>query len=628
MCHPLLSVRFVGLLLTGILLCGWQQESLGQGLRYDWKQGQKFSYRFDIKVTQNDRSTNYTGMTYYTVNAVGESAAQLDYRGALRESTKVELGGRMIPFGRRSLSLPSLPSAFGRSGLGGLAGMNNTISISPRGKVLALEGDSQLPFLLGNASLIPFELLPEGDEKQWTLDSGISISEESDSRFGRFGPAGMLSGRDKSQAATAETKYKIKETEGDFVKIQVEYQMKTPDTPGNASFVMSGDGVWTFDKKDHVPHALDMKYELEIKDRNVTVTLPISVKYDRISEQELAKMEAEAKRRAAEAAAAAAAAKVKAETPLTSEEKSAALQSLASDDLNAAKATLVQLAAKSLKDPDAEIVTAIERLLNHSNPDVHKAAEKALVKWSPRFKQWKQLEKDYEGPGSVKSSERKVESGTPLAIGQVVQVRQSELSSLWRPAKVEATLDNEKVRVAFLAWGKSLNSEDVTRSRIQLAPLEFEQGYPLSHVSQAAKNAKPMDGQDATKTAAGPANADASPAKTDASPAKTVAAPAKTPSAPAKADAGPGNTATAPVGMNAVPASPQANTGAAGNRTWTDASGKFKVEAELIKVSGEDLIIRRVDDGREITLPITKLSPADQTFVKQWQSNENPFDIK
>ncbi len=53
----------------------------------------------------------------------------------------------------------------------------------------------------------------------------------------------------------------------------------------------------------------------------------------------------------------------------------------------------------------------------------------------------------------------------------------------------------------------------------------------------------------------------------------------------------------------------------AGTRTWTDASGKFKVEAELI--SFEDGIVRlRRKDGKELSMPLEKLSDEDQQLLE------------
>ena len=51
-------------------------------------------------------------------------------------------------------------------------------------------------------------------------------------------------------------------------------------------------------------------------------------------------------------------------------------------------------------------------------------------------------------------------------------------------------------------------------------------------------------------------------------------------------------------------------------RTWTDVSGKHRIEATLLKVDGPTVHLRRAD-GRELAMPLAKLSTADQTYARQ-----------
>ncbi len=62
-------------------------------------------------------------------------------------------------------------------------------------------------------------------------------------------------------------------------------------------------------------------------------------------------------------------------------------------------------------------------------------------------------------------------------------------------------------------------------------------------------------------------------------------------------------------------------------RTWSDATGKFKVEAQLVSEQNGQVELKKVD-GRVVTLAVTKLSSADQDYLKQLklaESTENPF---
>ena len=54
---------------------------------------------------------------------------------------------------------------------------------------------------------------------------------------------------------------------------------------------------------------------------------------------------------------------------------------------------------------------------------------------------------------------------------------------------------------------------------------------------------------------------------------------------------------------------------AASVRTWTDSQNR-KIEAELVKVNGDSVILR-LTDGRELPYPLVKLSPEDRKVAEQ-----------
>lgn len=53
---------------------------------------------------------------------------------------------------------------------------------------------------------------------------------------------------------------------------------------------------------------------------------------------------------------------------------------------------------------------------------------------------------------------------------------------------------------------------------------------------------------------------------------------------------------------------------AKGRRTWTDATGKFKIEAELVRVADGKVELKKTD-GTTISVPLDKLSAADQAIA-------------
>jgi hypothetical protein len=52
------------------------------------------------------------------------------------------------------------------------------------------------------------------------------------------------------------------------------------------------------------------------------------------------------------------------------------------------------------------------------------------------------------------------------------------------------------------------------------------------------------------------------------------------------------------------------------SRTWTDASGKFKIEAKFRGIIGKNVKLER-DDGSVINISLDKLSSDDQAFIRK-----------
>ncbi|WP_425396317.1 SHD1 domain-containing protein [Aeoliella sp.] len=62
-------------------------------------------------------------------------------------------------------------------------------------------------------------------------------------------------------------------------------------------------------------------------------------------------------------------------------------------------------------------------------------------------------------------------------------------------------------------------------------------------------------------------------------------------------------------------------------RTWTDITGKFSVEAELVEVKDGKAVLKKTS-GENVAVPIEKLSKADQEFLQQSdQSNESELNL-
>ena len=60
-------------------------------------------------------------------------------------------------------------------------------------------------------------------------------------------------------------------------------------------------------------------------------------------------------------------------------------------------------------------------------------------------------------------------------------------------------------------------------------------------------------------------------------------------------------------------------------RTWSDASGAFQIEAKLIEHLGESVRLVR-KDGKEVVVPLARLSEADRQYAATATKAENPFE--
>ena len=565
----MLNNRILLVALAVFFVAGWgSQASLTQAadspLRYDWQVGQVFAYETKVVVDLPDVVETYQGTIRYTVDSVDQDNRQVTYQGGLPKSTKTKArttGRSRIPFGP-GFRPPMPRSPFSRSNFRGSEQATNHITLSSRGEVVGMKGDSHLPYLLGNVSLLPFEPLPETAQPQWQATTSASITEKDERQntrpwMGPFDPFGRGQRDEAVQAASESSSYEITDTQGPIVTVSKTYELKSPSPKeGEASLVLAGTGTWQFRRQANVSQSLRMDLKLVIDRDNQQVTVPITIEYRLLTEEELAAIQAareaqlaEARRRTEEMAREQAEKKRLAELPLTEEEKAAAMEALSGIDLESLKQKLEELAKKNPQEPDPEIAQAIEQLLNHPERQIREAAHTALLSWSLEYRPRGDLDRKYKGPGSVESTARVVTADTPLYVGQIVQLRER---TRWVPADILELQGDGQVRVHPRGWSTTAWDKTVTRELIQLAPDELFQ-------------------------------------------------PHRTPGALAEDSL----------------------------RVWTDATGTHKIEAVYLGVSDGAVLLRR-KDGREIRVPLDKLSQTDQQYVEEQQQASslppNPFD--
>ena len=73
------------------------------------------------------------------------------------------------------------------------------------------------------------------------------------------------------------------------------------------------------------------------------------------------------------------------------------------------------------------------------------------------------------GPLHVPSTDKPVDSSTPLFVGQIVQAQ--EFGNVWQSAKVQRLQTDGKVELGLWMAGRVIRSMVLARRNIQLAPV-------------------------------------------------------------------------------------------------------------------------------------------------------------
>ncbi len=376
------------------LIAALTEVAHGQQLRYQMKPDQVVGYNVTITaITPTSTDTMQGVITYKGLQTQGDTLT-LEYNGGLKKTSKssVPLGG---PGGFRGG-----PRGFGRGGPGGPGGFprspfdqpdfrglvqsTNTIVMSHTGDVKNLRGDSQLPFLLGNLCLMPFEALPEDGAKEWQEGNGLTITSgsNSDSRFGpRFGPFANNNEEEKKTGGGETVAYRIQGDDGKSVTIAKTYTLSSPPaTADDTGFAINGSGTYVFNRELGVPESTDMKMDLKVTSNNSDVKIPLTVAFKRMSDDEMAAH----KKKVEEEKAALMLLATRHQRPLSPEEHKDAMERVQSKDEKVILKVLVDMnknPRKEILKEDVEFMVHVGLLLNHDNEEIRKAAEVLWERW-------------------------------------------------------------------------------------------------------------------------------------------------------------------------------------------------------------------------------------------------------
>jgi len=561
-------------------------------------------------------------VTYQVKIEIGEDAAELyvgelRYRvlrpgrwfvdASLRLSPSAEVNRTGFPF-RRSTYLD--PAVNGRAEL----------QLSPLGEIRAASDSTQLRLLLGDLLQWAIWPLPEENQKSWKLAEPVMVQQTkrdprfpSIPQFPRFPAGAGLSPfhQERVSAGIESVSFRISASDEVTTTLSQKYELESnkAEHPIN----MTGTATGIFDRRKGVFTEIRVERIIETTREGAQIKIPLKISIIKQSDSGLApltpeeKLEAERKRvereaweKSPEGIAALQAeeeAKVKraaeatqraAEMAKRAEERKMKQEAEASAPFDPAqrKAWIATLDASSEYGDGASIYGKLSQRSDRVDRELAMAfagyasrVDGSLgtmffdiaAKFDPDFAALKDLRKAYaNNHTSIEDLGPAPESVSEIKAGQLVAVKQEHGDRY--QARLITALDGERVMVKH--FGSRGRIEEAKLADLRFPPKKLWPYLPPSQLSQPA-----------------------------------------------------------PSSMSPDPATPASNKPAAKEplkeiatvRTWSDASGRFRTEAEFISLSGNTVRLKK-SDGSLVDIPIDKLAVVDAQAARQLaDAAANPF---
>jgi hypothetical protein len=367
--------------------------AVAEPLRYRIEPGQVVPYSVIITAETPSVVDTMKGVFVLTGKKVEGEKMTVEYKGGLQRSVKSNSSGsRRGPFGRRPGGPPIPRGPFGQADFRGLTQSTSTLTVTSTGAVESMQGDSQLPYLLGNLSLFPFETLPEEEVNEWKGGTDLTVTSKSKSRFGLSrGP--LSRGNDEKTSGGSESiRYRVNSRVANLLSIEKKYSLTAPAaTSDDTGYEMSGAGLRFFDRQRGVSDAMNCEFELKLTTRSVTVNIPITVAWERMPDEEykayvkereerMAALQKQAEERRAKQAAAA---KERESKPLEEKVKKEVLADLNSSQWPTISRRLNRMRNFKPHPDDFDIALRIKELQSHKVIGVSLPAKNLWKKLAP-----------------------------------------------------------------------------------------------------------------------------------------------------------------------------------------------------------------------------------------------------
>jgi hypothetical protein len=395
-----LSRLTIGLGLSVLLAVGgvWSDATAAEEdpapLRYGFEAGRTYVYELRLVGDLPDGRETWTGHSFYQVKAVDARSGQMTLAnwGHLTPRKEAAPATRTVAPRRGPGFGPRGGPAFGPRGLpiGPTYGTPREFTLDPLGNVVRYqgaartprifgEGDSQLPFLLGELWLLLADPLPRDDQPTWTTETQLVLTRRADP----FPVPPPFRESQVTRTARQTVRYSLGETAEQAVAIAKEYELVTEEqVDDQPALSQTGKGEIRFDQRQRVPASMEMEYRIEMRAPQVTVTIPVTVSARLIDEAE-----AEQVVKDRDEAIAAARARMEArrqnlgQVTLDGDELDKLLAALGSESTSQAGAAAMRLArAEPVEERRREVAEALEPLLSGGGVAAVAAVE-ALGTW-------------------------------------------------------------------------------------------------------------------------------------------------------------------------------------------------------------------------------------------------------
>ncbi len=327
----------------------------GEPLRYSIAPGQVVYYEVKLSVETPSSIDTMTGVIQYKGQKDEGDDLTVLYQGGLKKAS------------RTKRNAVDASASTGGKRLRGLNQTKSVLIIRKNGLVRGMEGDSQLPTMLGNLSMLPFQQFPEDDRKQWTIDSGILLISE-------------LQSEDGASLVNEHATYEIVSEDGNLISITRAYELNVPAATDGLTHNITGNGTFVFNRKLGLSERFDSKQTLAASRDNVTINFPMTIHWHRMTQDEVAAY----KKRLADEEAARVKELTKYERPIDPEDKQKSMAKLRSDDWQVAYRLLRDMRRsirKELAKQDVDVAVQIGMLRAHENENVREAADVIWKKW-------------------------------------------------------------------------------------------------------------------------------------------------------------------------------------------------------------------------------------------------------